>query len=113
MITLWHNPRCSKSRAALKLLTDAGAELTAFRYLDTPPTESDLRNLLEKLNITPFALLRKGERTAKELGLNPDMPDGDLITAMAANPILIERPIAVKDGKAAIGRPTEAIEALL
>ena len=113
MITLWHNPRCSKSRAALKLLTDAGAELTAFRYLDTPPTESDLRNLLEKLNITPFALLRKGERTAKELGLNPDMPDGDLITAMAANPILIERPIAVTKDRATIGRPPENVLALL
>ncbi len=113
MITLWHNPRCSKSRAALKILTEAGAEFKEYRYLDTAPSVDDLRDLIGKLGIAPFDLLRKGEKTALELGLNADMPDADLIAAMAANPILIERPIAVTEDEAIIGRPPENIAPLL
>lgn len=113
MITLWHNPRCSKSRAALKLLQDAGADVHEYRYLETPPSQSDVTSLLSALALPAGSLLRKGEKVAKELGLTADTPERLLIEAMAANPILIERPIAVKNGRAIIGRPPEDVAKLL
>ena len=113
MLRLWHNPRCSKSRAALKLLEDRGADAEIYRYLDTPPDKAALDALLKKLGSAAAALVRKGEAPWKESGLTPDSPEGKVRALILANPILIERPI-LETGKAAvIGRPPESILDLL
>ena len=113
MITYWHNPRCSKSRAGLALLEERGAAFTPRLYLQDAPTQEEVKALQQALDLPAIDMMRRGEKLFKELGLGKDSSDAELIAAMAANPILIERPIAVKDGKAVIGRPTEALEALL
>ncbi|QJD31223.1 arsenate reductase (glutaredoxin) [Methylococcus geothermalis] len=113
-VTIYHNPRCSKSRETLKLLQDRGIEPTVIEYLKTPPDAATLRELLGLLGITPRQLLRKGEAPYKELGLaNPELGDDALIAAMASHPVLIERPIVVAHGKAALGRPPENVLAIL
>jgi arsenate reductase len=113
-LTLYHNPRCSSSRAALKLLEDRGQSPEILLYLETPPTASQLKELLAKLGIGARALMRTKEPIYKELGLN-DASHGDaaLIRAMAENPILIERPILVAGKRAVIGRPPERVLELL
>ncbi|MEW9570155.1 arsenate reductase (glutaredoxin) [Rhodanobacter sp. Si-c] len=112
MIRIYHNSRCSKSRATLALLE--GREVEVVNYLDTPPDAAELKRLLKLLGIPARQLLRTGEDAYRQLGLaNPSMDDEALIAAMAAHPILIERPIVVADGKAAIGRPPEAVLAIL
>ncbi len=109
-VTLYHNPRCSKSRQALKLLQDNGHTPVVIEYLKTPPGRPDLEDLISKLGITPRDLLRKGEAVYKELALNdPARSDAELIDAMAEHPILMERPIAVNGDKAVVGRPPEAV----
>ena len=114
MITLWHNPRCSKSRQALALLQAAGAQVTVRNYLDDAPSVAELQAAQRALGNPPAAeMMRTGEKLFKELGLSKNSPDVALFDAMAAHPILIERPIAFKDGKAAIGRPPEQVKALL
>lgn len=113
MITLWHNPRCSKSRQALKLLEDAGAEVTVRRYLENPPTAEELRAALKALGRPALDLVRTGESAFREAGLTRDTPEAELIAAMAAQPILIERPLALKGGRAALGRPPERVLDLL
>ena len=114
MAELYHNPRCSKSRAALALLTERGAEFEVVRYLETPPDEARLRKLLTKLSMTPLELMRRSERRFRELGLGrPDVSDPERIRAMAENPILIERPIFIAGGRAIVGRPPERVLELL
>lgn len=109
MTTIWHNPRCSKSRQTLALLQDRGIEPTVRLYLDDAPSEADLRAVCAALGIAPIALMRTGETLFKELGLSKTAPDETFIAAMAAHPKLIERPVVLKDGKAALGRPPEAV----
>ncbi|WP_432450657.1 arsenate reductase (glutaredoxin) [Aliiroseovarius marinus] len=113
MTEIWHNPRCSKSRQTLALLEERGEALTVRRYLDDAPIEAEIRAALQALGVAPIAIMRKGEAIFKELGLTADTPDDDLIAAMVAHPILIERPIVLKDGKAAMGRPPESVLEIL
>ena len=112
---LWHNPRCSKSRAAKALLDERGAAYEERRYLEDPPTPAELDAVLRALGREPWEIARMGEAVAGELGL-PELEHDRArwLELMAANPILIERPILVTDdGRAALGRPPEAIEAVL
>jgi arsenate reductase len=109
-LILYHNPRCSKSRAALELLATRGLAPTIIRYLDTPPDAATLRALLGKLGITARQLLRTGEDAYRTLSLaNPNLSEQALIEAMVSHPNLIERPILVNGEKAAIGRPPENV----
>ena len=113
-LTFYHNPRCSKSRAALELLSARSLEPQIVRYLETPPTASELSDLLGKLNLSPRQLLRSGEDEYKQLNLaNPELSAVELIAAMAAHPKLIERPILVAGDKAVVGRPPERVLELL
>lgn len=113
MITYWHNPRCSKSRAGLQLLQERGTEVTLRLYLQEPPSLDDITALHKALGGAVINMMRSGEKAFKALGLSKTSPQADLLNAMVQEPILIERPIAVKQNKAVIGRPTEALEALL
>ena len=109
-LTLYHNPRCSKSRGALELLEARGLTPTVVRYLDTPLTAAQLTDLLRKLNISARQLLRTGEEDYKTLNLaDSSLSEDQLITAMATHPKLIERPILVAGDKAVIGRPPKKI----
>ncbi len=113
MIELWHNPRCSKSRAALALLQEHGADVKVRRYLDEPPTEDEIRAARAALGTPPVIdMMRTKEKLFRDLGLaNAD--EDSLIAAMAAHPILIERPLAIRNGRAVIGRPPENVLSLL
>jgi arsenate reductase len=103
---LYHNPRCSKSRAALALLRANGIEPEIVEYLETPPDATELERLRALLGLEPRALLRRNEEVYRELKLDdPKLDDRALIRAMAEHPILIERPIIVAGAKAVIGRP--------
>lgn len=112
-ITLYHNPRCSKSRATLALLKEyqsrQPAALEVIEYLKDPATASQLATLTEQLGITAHALIRSKEAAYAALELNPEMPATELLQAIADTPILMERPIVVCAGKAAIGRPPEQV----
>ena len=110
MLTIYHNQRCSKSRCTLDLLRERGLEPQVINYLETPPSAEELGRLLDLLGIEPRALLRRGEAAYKELGLdNAELSRDELIAAMVANPILIERPIVVNGDRAALGRPPEQV----
>jgi arsenate reductase len=104
-----HNSRCSKSRGAIELLEERGAGIPVREYLKEPPSERDLREIVKLLGVRPIDIVRRGEKEFKDLGLRDATPDADVIRAMAEHPILIERPIVVHNGKAAIGRPLENI----
>ena len=107
---IYHNPRCSKSRATLALLQERGIEPDITLYLENPPSEKELRTLLRQLGIPARELIRKGEAEYRELGLSdPSLTEAELVSAMVSNPRLIERPIVVVDGRAAIGRPPESV----
>lgn len=113
-VTLLHNPRCGKSRAALQLLAERGVPTTVVEYLKTPPTPEELGRILDCLGLEPRALMRKGEAAYREAGLDdPGLSREALIQAMVEHPILIERPIALAGGKAAIGRPPEKVLEIL
>lgn len=113
-LTLYHNPRCSKSRGALELLEERGLAPTVVRYLETPPDAATLQALLAKLGIGARQLLRTGEDEYKSLDLaNPALSDAQLIAAMVEHPKLIERPILVAGDKAVIGRPPEKVLEIL
>jgi arsenate reductase (glutaredoxin) len=113
-VRVYHNSRCSKSRATLALLEQRGVAFEVVNYLDDPPSQSELSVLLQQLRMSPRELLRTGEAEYRTLGLNnPALDDAALIAAMVAHPILIERPIVVANGKAAIGRPPESVLAIL
>lgn len=113
-LTLYHNPRCSKSRGALELLEARGLAPTIVRYLETPPDAATLEQLLAKLGIGARQLLRTGEDEYKALELaNPALSDAQLIKAMVEHPKLIERPILIAGNKAVIGRPPEKVLEIL
>lgn len=113
-ITIYHNPRCSKSRQTLDLITSRGVEPIVVEYLKTPPNETTLRILIQALGIEPRQLLRKGEPVFKELGLDDvRLSDEALIKAMLDHPVLIERPIVTRGDRAAIGRPPESVLSIL
>jgi arsenate reductase (glutaredoxin) len=111
-VTFYHNPRCHTSRTALALLRKRGVEPEIIEYLKTPPSAAELKRLVKMLGMKPRELLRKKE--AKEAGLDkPSLSDDAIIAGMTKHPIAIERPIAVKGNKAALGRPPEKILAVL
>jgi len=112
-VSIWHNPRCSKSRNAVALLEEQGVEAEVVKYLDTPPSKEALVEMLKMLGITARELMRTKEEVYKELNLKDETDEDKLIEAMVANPKLIERPIVIKGGKAAIGRPIENIIELI
>lgn len=113
MITYWHNPRCSKSRAGLALLQARGVALVVRTYLEDAPSVAELRNLHALLGGVPVDMMRPCEPCFRALGLTRDSPPETLFAAMAANPILIERPIAMTTTSAVIGRPPEALLTLI
>lgn len=109
-VTIYHNPKCSKSRQTLKLLEEKNITPTIIEYLKNPPTAEKLKEILSLLGIAPRDLMRKKEEEYEELGLeNSSLSDIDLIGFMVKHPILIERPIVVANGKAALGRPPEQV----
>jgi len=109
-VSIYHNPRCSKSRQTLQLLLDKGFEPEIIEYLKSPPSKNRLKELLKLLGLQPRQLMRKKENAYKEAGLEDDSLSTDqLILAMIENPVLIERPIVLANGKAVIGRPPENV----
>jgi arsenate reductase len=109
-ISIYHNPRCSKSRETLQLLRDQGNEPEIIEYLKTPPDAATLRRLLELLGLEPRDLMRKKEAEYRESGAdNPELTSAQLIELMVRHPKLIERPIVVTNGKAALGRPPQRV----
>ena len=109
-IRIFHNPRCSKSRTTLALLQEQGIEPEIRLYLDSPPNADELHSILKKLGKTPRELMRKGEAEFREQNLNNEaLTDDELILAMVSTPKLIERPIVLAKGRAAIGRPPESV----
>jgi arsenate reductase len=113
-VTIYHNPRCSKSRATLELLRSKGIEPTVIEYLNTPPTVTELEVILTRLGLQPRDLMRKGEAVYKEAGLgDPALDRNALLAAMVEHPVLIERPIVLANERAAIGRPPENVLAIL
>ena len=107
-VTIYHNPKCTKSRQTLKLLEGRGIKPKIIEYLKTPPSESELKRLLKLLGLRPRELLRKKESEYKLAKLdNPNLPDAAIIRAMIKYPKLIERPIVVAGAKAVLGRPPE------
>ena len=113
MTTIYHNPRCSKSRQTLQLLEEKNEELNIVKYLEEPPTKEELKRILELLNIKPIALVRKNEQIWKDNFKGKDLSQEEIINAMLDNPKLIERPIVVKGAKASIGRPPENVLSIL
>ena len=105
---IWHNPRCSKSRQTLALLEERGLELEVVLYLKDPPDRARLQEVLGLLEMQPSELIRSKEALFKELELQ-GAPEEALLDAMAANPKLIERPVVIVDGRAALGRPPEQV----
>lgn len=113
-ITIWHNPRCSKSRQALQLIEERGVEPRIIEYLKTPPSEAELGAALATLGLAPRDLMRKNEAAYDDLSLDDEaLSDADLVTAMAENPILIERPVVFRGARAVVGRPPENVLELL
>ena len=112
-LTIWHNPKCSKSRETLALLRARGVEPRIFEYLKTPPGERELADVVGKLGIRPEQLVRKGEDVYKARYAGKPLDDSGWIAAMAADPVLIERPIVIAGDKAAIGRPPERVLELI
>jgi len=113
-ITLYHNPKCSKSRQTLELLKQNGITPAIIEYLKTPPTAEALKAILVQLGFSPRDLMRKKEAVYAECGLDdPSLSDNALINFMVKHPILIERPIVLANGKAALGRPPEQVLEIL
>lgn len=113
-IKIYHNPRCSKSRQTLQILLDRNIQPEIIEYLKNPPSLDELNTLLELLNLEPRELIRQHESEYKALGLDdPLLPREVLMESMVNNPKLIERPIVVNGQKAALGRPPEAVLAIL
>jgi arsenate reductase len=109
-VTLYHNPRCSKSREALRLLREHGVEPLIIEYLETPPDAATLERLLDALGLEPRGLMRRKEDEYRAAGLDdPQLSHADLVRAMVEHPRLIERPIAVNGDRAAVGRPPEQV----
>lgn len=111
--TIYHNPRCSKSRNTLALLQENGVEPEIVLYLENPLDKSEISALLKKLGITADALVRRGEDDYKAAGLSKSSSEAEIVEAMASHPKLIERPVVVKGATAVLGRPPENVLALL
>ena len=112
-LTIYHNPKCSKSRETLELLRGRGIEPRIVEYLKSPPTAAELAAIVKQLGIRPEALVRKGEDIYKSRYAGRSLTDAEWIEALVRDPILIERPIVVAGGRAAIGRPPERVLELL
>jgi arsenate reductase len=113
-MTIYHNPRCGKSRTALQLLKASGVEPEVIPYLEEPPTATRLRELLKLLGLKAIEVVRRNETVAKELGIGrKDYSDAELIDLMVRHPILIERPIVVKGKKAVVARPPERVHEII
>ena len=113
-VTIWHNPRCSKSRQTLALLRERGIEPEIVEYLKTPPAAGELEAVLEKLGMEPRGLMRRKEAAYREAGLDdPALGRRALVEAMTAHPVLIERPVVLAGDRAALGRPPENVLAIL
>lgn len=112
-VTIWHNPRCSKSRETLKLLQEKGVEPTVRLYLEDNPGAKELREVIGLLGVPAMDLVRTKETEFRDAGLDRDAADEELIAAMVRHPKLIERPIVIAGGKAALGRPPEQVLAIL
>ena len=112
-IEIWHNPKCSKSIAAMELLENNNINANVVKYLETAPSKEQLQDVLKKLNIKASQLLRTGEEIYSELKLNQIDDENELIEIMVKNPILIERPIIIKGESAVIARPIENLSELL
>lgn len=110
---IYHNPRCSKSRQGLQILENSGTNFEVIKYLDSPLSEVELKNIIDLLGIQPIELVRKNEAIWKQNFKGKILDDATIIQAMAEHPKLIERPIVVSDNKAVIGRPPENILSLL
>ena len=107
-VTIYHNPRCSKSRKTLDILQKRGESVRVVQYLKTPPDSNELAQILNLLGQSPRDFMRKGEAAYKQLGLDSSYhSDEDLISAMFQHPTLIERPIVLANGKAVVARPPE------
>lgn len=113
MLTIYHNPRCRKSRETLKFIQEAGEEVNIIEYLKTPPSEEEIRQLVEKLGLPVEYLVRKNEQTFKEDYKGKEMESEDWFRILSENPILMERPIVVKGDEAVLGRPPENVLKLL
>lgn len=111
-LTIWHNPRCSKSRRTLAILEESGQDYKVRKYLEDAPSRTEIKSARDSLGLTLLEFTRTGEKVYKELGLK-GADDTLLLAAMAENPILIERPIVFNGDKAKIGRPPEAVKELL
>ena len=109
MTTLYHNPRCRKSREALQILQQANEPVEIVLYLKDPLSEGTLKKILQQLGVSALELIRKNEPVWKQNYKNKSLTEDELITAMVNNPKLIERPIAIKNGKAVIGRPPQEV----
>jgi arsenate reductase (glutaredoxin) len=113
-VTIYHNPKCSKSRRALELIRGRGIEPTIIEYLEQPPSASELEDLLKKLGLEPRALIRTGEADYEASGLAaPTLTREQLVAGLAAHPRLIERPLVVNGSRAVVGRPPEKVLELL
>ena len=113
-VTIWHNPRCSKSRHTLELLREKGIEPTIREYLKAPPTKAEVETLIDLLGGDATDLIRDGEAEFRSMGRKKaQLSRGDIASAIAKHPILLQRPIVVSGGRAAIGRPPEAVLPLL
>ncbi|HIP36974.1 MAG TPA: arsenate reductase (glutaredoxin) [Crocinitomix sp.] len=110
---IYHNPRCSKSRNTLNIITEKGKNVTVVQYLKTPPSNEELRELLKKLNLPAKDIVRKGEQEYKEYYKGKELSEEEWIDAMVKYPKLIERPIVVNGDKAVIGRPPEKVLEIL
>ena len=109
MTKIYHNPRCSKSRQTLALLQENNEDAEIIEYLNNSPSEVELKSIIQMLGITPLDLIRKGEIIFKEMYKGKNLTDIEWIGVMVKNPILIERPIVIKNGKAVLGRPPENV----
>ena len=109
MITVYHNPRCRKSREALQIIQEQDAQFEIREYLKEPPSEQELKEVLAKLGMRPLDLIRKGEKVFKERFKGQVLTDEQWVQVMVAHPILIERPIVIKGDKAVVGRPPERV----
>jgi len=113
MIKIYHNPRCSKSRQGVKILENSKQKFETIFYLVNIPKESELREIINLLEISPIELVRKNEKIWKDLFKKIELSDNEIIKAMIENPKLIERPIVINNKKAVIGRPPEKISLIL
>ena len=112
-LRIYHNPRCSKSRGACQILADKGIAAEIVDYLKNPPSRAELADLVQKLGLPAEALVRKGEVVFKEHYAGRTLTEDDYLDAMAAHPILIERPVVIKGDRAVIARPPEKLLELL